>query len=370
MIVESLAKLENNFRAVIASALPPKVAVKLYSSGRKQFMAKLVSSVPAPYAPPAQLARTLWGIKFNSPLFNAAGMFKNGEGYDVTAAQGAGAYLSGTTTFNPREGNSKEGVSLAFAPYPRSHAASNWLGLPNDGDEAVAKRLKNINRVSGCPVGASIMGSPNFDGQEKLEKLIAGMKFYREAGVDFLEINESCPNTEHGKNVDQGLEERLEYISRHFLSSRLNSTTLPVIVKFSTDAPLTQIPSLIDTLLKFGFDGINFGNTSTRYTEIESEIAPAERKLYNYFTSTFGGGVSGKPLKKPSLERVKAAATHLNLIKPNREFHIIRAGGVENAADVTASLEHGAALVEWFTGYFEKFSEQGHQLYKRLYSEL
>ena len=47
----------------------------------------------------------------------------------------AAAYLGGTGTWNARRGNEKDGIYLPFVPYPASHAASNWLGLPNDGDE-------------------------------------------------------------------------------------------------------------------------------------------------------------------------------------------------------------------------------------------
>lgn len=44
----------------------------------------------------------MWGIKFRNSLYNSAGMFKNGEGYDLVSKIGAGAYLGGTSTHNPR----------------------------------------------------------------------------------------------------------------------------------------------------------------------------------------------------------------------------------------------------------------------------
>jgi len=58
---------------------------------------------------PYGFSSVLWGIKFRQPLFNAAGMFKTGDGYKLAVAQGAGAFLAGTSTQNSRKGNIKMG---------------------------------------------------------------------------------------------------------------------------------------------------------------------------------------------------------------------------------------------------------------------
>ena len=142
---------------------------------------------------------------------NAAGMFKNGECYEMVSKQGAGAYLGGTGTWNSRIGNKKEGIYLPFTPYPQSYSSSNWLGLPNDGDKINSQRASQIERVLDTPIGWSIMGSPDFQGEEKLKYLVEGMKLYEQAGVDFIEINESCPNTAHGKLQEDDLKNRLKY---------------------------------------------------------------------------------------------------------------------------------------------------------------
>ena len=308
----------------------------------------------------------MWGIEFRSPIFNAAGLFKNGEGYSLVAREGAGAYLAGTATANPRAGNEREGIRLAFSPYPRSGAASNWLGLPNDGDEVIAGRLSAIAKVRGCPVGISVMGSPDYEGSERLNRLIAGMHRYLAANADFLELNESCPNTVHGKPQDEALRSRLEAIRDGFLSRRPGERPFPVIVKFSNDTPLEQVPELLKLLLELGFDGVNFGNTSVDYARHRNSIHEGERRLYDFFSTTFGGGVSGRPVKKDSLALVQGAKEYLNLHPPGREFHIIRTGGIENGSDVRESLAAGASLVEWYTGYFELFSKHGYGTYQKL----
>jgi len=365
---EHIAAIDSKVRGAAVSALPPSVSVRMYSEGRRFFLKSLVSAIPEPAVRvPEPLKRSCWGLHFRSPVFNAAGMFKNGEGYELCAAQGAGAYLCGTTTWNSRAGNEKNGTKLPFVPYPRSKSASNWLGLPNDGDAAVAARLKELRRVEGCPVGASLMGSPDYQGQEKLDKIATGIRAYADANVDFIEINESCPNTAHGRPQDDDLNARLRSI-RDTVSSL--GRKLPVIVKFSNDTQPQQVPLLIELLLTLGFDGVNFGNTSTAYGVHRDQIARSEQKVFDYFTSTFGGGLSGAPLKGSSLTLVKASKAALDLLRPDREFHIIRTGGIEDAADVRESFEAGASLVQWFTGYFEAFSRNGASVYSKLYSEL
>ena len=371
-----LASLENKIRPLATQILSPQHVVALYSSGRLVFLKKFYEERPEAYKPPAELARTCWNICFRSPIFNAAGMFKNGEGYEMTAAQGAGAHVWGTTTAaivkGGRRGNEKEGVFLPFAPYPRSHAASNWLGLPNSGDEAVAARLAAQERMYSCPIGVSIMGAPELSGEEKLKKLVEGMKLYERAGVDFIEINESCPNTHDGRSTYEDMIVRLQYVTKRFLDERLTTMrkrVVPVIVKFSTDTQREQIEPLLVVLFKQGYDGVNFGNTSTAYAEHRAAIHRNEQKLYDYFTTTFGGGVSGMPLKQRSLELAASAARYLKAGPPKQEFHVIRTGGIENASDIRDSDSAGISLNEWFTGYFENFSKYQHNVYRHLYQQ-
>ena len=368
--IELLARFEKKLRPIFTHTLPARSTVSFYSKGRLRFHDRLIDARPQPAAVPAGLARTLWGVEFRAPLLNAAGMFKNGEGYELSAAQGAGGYLAGTTTINPRTGNEKEGIRLPFVPYPESGAASNWLGLPNDGDAAVAARLKNLSRVPGCPVGISVMGSPDREGEEKVSGLIEGMRIFAEAGVDFIEINESCPNTEDGRPQDNALADRLGRLSSEFLQHRGNGSFTPVVVKFSNDTAPEQVPNLLDMLVRLGFDGVNFGNTSVSYDTRREKIQSAERKLFDYYTSTFGGGVSGRPLLDSALSLVSAAKQFLDAQKPDREFHVIHTGGVETAADVSRALENGASLVQWYTGYFAAFAESGHGLYVRIFDTL
>jgi dihydroorotate dehydrogenase len=367
MIAVDLARLEIKYRSFLTS-LHPVIATAIYSKGRKIFLQKLKQEIPQEvFTLPGNLSRTLWGIEFRSPIMNAAGMFKNAECYELYAMQGAGAYLGGTGTWNGRYGNRKRLIHLPFVAYPKSHSGSNFLGLPNDGDEKNSKRASEMTRLEGTPVGWSAMGSPDLTGDEKLQKLVTSLQLYAKAGVDFLEINESCPNTAHGKPQGDDLAKRLRFIKDNFLDRRTG--TLPVIVKFSNDTEVEQLPKLLDLLFEFGFDGVNFGNTSTDYSSIGNYIESSERKIFEYFSRTFGGGVSGRPLKEISLELCSAAVKYLKAGAPEQEFHVIRTGGIESWQDILASDAVGVSLNQWFSGYFENFAQHGHNVYKNLYEQ-
>lgn len=366
----TLARWESRLRP-LAVRLPAPLAVRAYSRGRRLFLERLVTEEPEAYEPPSELARTLWGLRFRAPLGNAAGMFKNGQGYDLAWRQGAGYYLAGTTTSRPRLGNRASGVNQPFAPYPRSGAASNWLGLPNDGDEAVAARIARLERRPGFPLGVSTAAAPGLPEDRAMAGLLRGLEAFERAGVDFLEINESCPNTEDGVPVReewQGLLRRLERIADGFLSRRRRP--LPVVVKFSVDTDPAEVPALVDALADLGFDGVDFGNTSTDYDALREAIAPSERALYDHFRTRFDGGVSGRPLRERSLALARAASEWLRERPSGRELHVVRTGGVEGARDLAASEAAGASLDGWFTGYFEALARHGHGLYRAVYEGL
>ena len=123
----------------------------------------------------------------------------------------------------------------------------------------------------------------------------------------------------------------------------------------------------MDIIIELGFDGINFGNTSTDYLYCKNKLNPNDIKNFDYFVKNFGGGVSGYPLKEKSLLLASEAAIYINSKNLSKEFHVIRTGGIENINDLNESEKSGISLNQWFTGYFEAFSKYGHNLYNELF---
>jgi dihydroorotate dehydrogenase (NAD+) catalytic subunit len=376
--IEALSVIDGRIRPYITNLFPHKLAIGLYSSGRMFFLKQLASANIAKRNIDEMYSIKLWDIDFCCGLFNAAGMFKYGEGYEVCAAMGAGAYLAGTTTYLPRTGNEKYGIKHPFVPYPNSHTASNWMGLPNPGHIAVAKRLAKLHKIHGCPIGASIAENPEITNHdERMNGIIAGLKIYDEANVDFIEINLSCPNVEHNTNsicaldsteLDTNMIKNLEYISKQYLSHRRRS--LPVIVKLSLDTNIHTLIKAVDMLIDLGFDGINIGNTSTQYAKYLPMIDKRDAKLYKYFTEEIGGGLSGDILKETSLSLCLQVVQYLKHKQLKKEFHCIRTGGVSTAEDLIASRNAGIQLNQWFAGFFDNFAQNGFDTYSVLMNEL
>ncbi|HOQ50189.1 MAG TPA: hypothetical protein PLV01_10225, partial [Candidatus Kapabacteria bacterium] len=246
--IEFAARFDKIIRKQILK-LHPTVPIFLYSYSRKLFLKAFETNLNFEQTtPPEHLRQTLWDIEFRSPIFNAAGMFKKGAGYETVYKQGAGAFLAGTTTSKPRSGNIKKGILHPFIPYAETESASNWMGLPNEGHSTVAKRLSRIEKQKGCPIGASIAADVGVNETEIIAGILEGFELYDRAGVDFIELNESCPNVAHHSTtqniIDSDISSRLAIISEKFLKKRKRN--LPVIVKFSNDIEIETIPSLID----------------------------------------------------------------------------------------------------------------------------
>ena len=75
-------------------------------------------------------------------------------------------------------------------------------------------------------------------------------------------------------------------------------------------------------------------------------------------------------MKEDSLKLCSEAVKYVNSKHLPQEFHVIRTGGIETAEDILESEKAGISLNQWFTGYWENFSKEGHELYKKLYQEL
>lgn len=362
---ELIAKVDFPIRKFLVKNFP-YLSCFVYSYGRKHLLNKLINEHPNLKESPRYWKVKIWNIEFRLPLFNAAGMFKNADGYYLAYQQGAGAFLAGTVTTQARTGNSKFGIKHPFIPYPRSQSNSNWLGLPNQGYQVVAKKIYELRRFPSFPIGISI--ASNLETEKTLERLLDVFHSFQQAGVDFIELNESCPNVGHKhpiSNLDEDFIKRLEFISQNFLKRR--EKNLPIIVKLSVDFPKESLSKLIDLLVDLKFDGINFGNTSTDYKNLRKFVNPKEQKSFDFFVNTFGGGLAGSFLKYRSLELTIKAMEYIKTKNIPYEFQIIRTGGISTLEDFIESYKGGIVLHQWFSGYFENFVRFGHKLYSQFF---
>jgi dihydroorotate dehydrogenase len=373
--IERIVQIEHKIRPAVTKVLPNRLITFLYSTSRKYVISQFAKAKLDEIKIPDSAKMKLWDIDFNCGLFNAAGMFKDGEGYYSCAKMGAGAYIAGTTTNFPRDGNSKHFVKHPFMPYPASRSSSNWMGMPNKGHEFVANELSKIQKIKNCPIGISIAGSPEtVDEMEKVKGVVEGFKMFEKAGVDFIELNNSCPNIPKivdnptdlvCNNLTPMMVKKLTYISENFLQKRTRN--IPVIVKYSNDFNTDLLLGIVDLLIELGFDGINIGNTSTDYERYSHSIIGDDKSLFRYFTDTFGGGLSGEILKDRSLFLSRYIANYIKTKNLHKEFHCIRTGGVSSYDDIVASQEAGVFLNEWFSGFWDNFAKNGFETYRKIF---
>ena len=98
-----------------------------------------------------KLERTLWGIKFPTPVGLAAGLDKNATGYDVFDAMGYGFIEVGTATPKAQPGNPKPRLFRLV----KDNAIINRMGFNNIGADAIAKNLQKSYR-KGLVIGGNI----------------------------------------------------------------------------------------------------------------------------------------------------------------------------------------------------------------------
>lgn len=102
-LVTLLSKLDHTLRPALG-ALPATLFTRLYSSTRPWFSKVAAQDDVSVVSIPDQVSISFKHLTFRSYLGNAAGMYKQAEGYERAYAQGAGFYLCGTTTSLPRKG--------------------------------------------------------------------------------------------------------------------------------------------------------------------------------------------------------------------------------------------------------------------------
>lgn len=363
----ALARIEHRVRPILASALPADKFIKLYSGTRTWFLDMLASSEPCADVPrsPVNLSGERFSLKYRNGLSNAAGFDKDGELLPFNYLLGAGFAVVGTVLDRSNTGNLMPvGNRLVnpWAPLPHSKSAINTLGLPSKGVDAVVENILAFREAfepEDFPIGASVMPHPaDTDYSRKLSSISDCVQKLLPV-VDFLEINESCPNSAH-KYDD--LETRVKVVlNRRDDYFRQSKVYVPVFVKLrdAGDANYT-----VEVFTNLGVDGLVLTNTHTNHDEIRKKLDPRDLKIFERYREMSGtyakgadgkplyGGVSGRVIKEPVFAEVSKASRAIEA--QSSHLQLIHVGGIENHADIERSraVPH-VALQEWYTGFMD-----------------
>ena len=281
------------------------------------------------YAPQGA-ARTVFGIRFPTPVGLAAGADKNGVALPVWPAFGFGFTEVGTVTRYAQPGNPRPRLFRLV----RSEAIVNRMGFNNDGAEALAARLAATGPLP-VPLGISLGKSKRTPLEDAVADYVGSLKILYEYG-DYFAINVSSPNTPGLRELQDRahLTELIAALQAEARSQAGDGPAKPLLVKFAPDLTDQAIGDLLHVCEDQGVAGVIAVNTTVG----RDGLAPADAVL-----AAEPGGLSGRPLTGRALHVVRFVRRHTRL-------PVIGVGGILDPADGLRLLDAGADLLQIYTG--------------------
>lgn len=266
----------------------------------------------------------VWGLRFRNRVGLAAGMDKDGVALPAWQDLGFGFVEVGTVTRRSQPGNPRPRIFRC----PEEGALVNRMGFPNEGAEAVARRLAAVQvDRAGFPVGINLGKSKAAALEEAAEDYLGSFRVLHGVG-DFFVVNVSSPNTPGLRSLQA--REALEPILRALQEENRRRGFKPLLVKIAPDLTEKEIAEVLEVVMELGLSGIVATNTTLDHRGIRL------REL---------GGLSGKPLRERSTEVVRFVVR-----ETAGKLPVVAVGGVFERADYLQKLEAGASLVEIYTG--------------------
>ncbi|MEU4392352.1 quinone-dependent dihydroorotate dehydrogenase [Kribbella sp. NPDC023855] len=294
---------------------------------------------------PAGLERTVFGVRFPSPVGLAAGMDKNGLALPAWRALGFGFVEVGTVTAHPQPGNEKPRLFRLVD----SEAVINRMGFNNEGSEALASRLAEYMLTPphhpgqvygdlGYPLGISIGKSKVTPLEDAVGDYVTSLRRLYRFG-DYFAVNVSSPNTPGLRSLQDAGHLRELLTALHDEARTLSTggrDPKPILVKIAPDLAEPAIDELLGVCTDVGVAGIIATNTTIG----RSGLAPTDERLGGET-----GGLSGRPLTELAAKTV--AQIHAST---NGTLPIIGVGGILEPDDAVRLFDAGASLVQLYTG--------------------
>lgn len=354
----ALARMDHALlRPALGRVLPPDLFIKLYSKTRSSFLKHLAGAFEGEQQQAADYYPTTLfknGLVFRNDLGNAAGFDKDGSLLEFNYRLGAGFAVVGTVLDRPFAGNRIPvlgGSANPWTPLHFSASAINSLGLPSRGVSEAVENVRTFRKKhspENFPIGMSIMGHPEDGEEEKVHGIASCVESALEV-VDFIEINESCPNTTHDES-EQMMCRRIQRVVQ--LRDRADRY-VPVLVKLGD---LGAVDYTVSYLSDLGVDGIVGLNTQKDYSHLETKIDRRELPLFRHYTGTYAGGVSGAAIRDRAFAQIQAAADAIQ--RSGSSMLLVHVGGIFSPRDIQDSRAINAVcggqnvvgLREWYTG--------------------
>jgi dihydroorotate dehydrogenase len=252
----------------------------------------------------------------------AAGFDKNARVFRRMYAQGFGFVEVGGVTPRPQRGNPRPRVFRL----PEDGAVINNMGFPNDGAEAVVRRLGG-ERPAGM-LGINL--ASNGDSADPAADFVGLVQRFSNY-ADYLTLDVSCPNSLNGKVFLEPA--RLRDLMAQLGALERGPLPPKLVAKLSPDIDDALLAQLVEVLLEAKIDGIIVANTTV------------ERPASLRGDASMRGGLSGLPLFERSTAML-AQVAHLT----GGAVPLIGVGGIASGPQAYAKIRAGATAVQLYTG--------------------
>jgi dihydroorotate dehydrogenase (fumarate)/dihydroorotate dehydrogenase len=273
------------------------------------------------------------GLDFSTPIGLAAGFDKNGQAVSALAGLDFGFIEIGSLSASFSPGNKRPRLFRL----PQDRAIAVAYGVPNDGAQAVAARLKSVRLP--VPLGINIVktnhgpGAPPESDDAIIADYVAPARVLAPC-ADYLMFNLSCPNTAEGKDffADRA---RLDAWLAALASEQL---TKPVFLKVSPLGGVAAIEQLLAAAEPHAFiRGFMFNLPPVKPEQYLTTPRP--------HWATMPGAVSGPPCA-PLLDTcLRECYRRMDRTR----YALFASGGIATGADAYRKIRAGASLVSMYT---------------------
>ena len=268
------------------------------------------------------LKTKICGMELPSPIGLAAGFDKNAEVFNATLSLGFGFVEVGTITPDPQNGNAKPRLFRL----PDEEALINRLGFNNKG-------MLYVSRSAGVPK-IGIVGVNIGANAKSINKILDYTKIFEFLArlFDYVTINVSSPNTKNLRDLQKP--EVLEKILHNV--NEINASLkrqVPIFIKIAPDLNENNVTEILNVCEENNVSGIIATNTTISSKNLKKP-------------KSFEGGLSGRPLFKPSNKILKLLAK-----RKNPSTVLIGVGGIFSASDVYEKIRLGASAVQIYSGF-------------------
>ncbi len=258
------------------------------------------------------LSIELCGVELKNPVIPASGTYEFGKEYlRFLNPEKLGAVINKTVTLKPRVGN----------PLPRICETPcgliNAIGIPSPGIDAFIEKELPLLKGFNTRLVVSIAG---FSVEEFCT---LANRLGNEGGIDFVELNLSCPNLEH--DTIWATDEKLVF---EVIKAVKEVTDIPIMAK------LANIHNIGDVAIAAERAGANALVIANTYRAMKIDIHTKRPYLGN-----ISGGLSGPAVLPMTLFAVYNVYERVSI-------PVVAVGGISDWRDVVEYILAGATAVE------------------------